>query len=106
MHGTRKKNPHKFESNGAVGKSGKALNEESAGVAKSTWNSLISRRSVPPNSAPSTNRKKMFGVPGGGGGPSRSLGSMNVPKPKKPITEAGFPLSIFVRSKAQACPVG
>lgn len=69
MHGTRKLNPHKFESNAAVGKSGKAVNEDCAGLSKSTWNSLISRRSAPPNagSAPSTNRKKMFGVPGGGG---------------------------------------
>ena len=91
------------ESNAAVGRVATDLKVDAAGLAQFTENAKTSTRSWPVNRWPSIWRRKKFGVPAGGGGPSRSLGCNTI---EGAATEnwtcrAGCPASIRSRSKAQ-----
>src|SRR5712692_3389239 len=99
--------PDSFESNGEVFSTSGPVKVEAEGVAQFTWNWKTCSWSVGQPSALSFTSTKEFGVPAGGGGPSRSEGS----RPPKlefaanrsnETIAAGCPESILVRSNAQA----
>ena len=96
--------PQRSELNGAVLSVASKANVELAGLPQSVVNAQISTRSAPPNSAPSNMRAKKFGVPAGGAVPSASAGR-NVTAGDAAVNAwnvAGFPLSMFARSKTIA----
>src|SRR2546421_358782 len=94
---------------GAGGSVWTSVNDEVSGSPQFTGASKISSRSLPPWVVPSPGRRKKFGEPAGGLGPSSSLGSMRLSrKPADAVrastfgystTRAGLPVIIIERSK-------